>query len=931
VYLLKAKSQTFKTFKNFRTLVENQTGRSIIFFRSDRGGEFTSTEFTSFFAEQGITHETSAPRTPQQNGVAERMNQTLLGGARAMLHHAGMTQGFWSEAIHVAAHILNRAPRAGLDWKTPYELMFGHKPVVTHLRVFGCRAWAFNDKAKKWEARSKPMIFIGYEIASKAYRLWDTKSRKVVISTNVKFDESDLPNKPTPTIAKPTPARPSVSSYPKVQPPDPHTFDAPWFFDDEEKPKPLSLPPSASTDKGKQRADKPDDPPSPADQDTPQPSQLPMDPPSPVPPSKTPDLPPPPSDQNDPGSESEVPTDTQAPGGKRPKRSRKKVEKYVAGTSGLGSAESEGELPPDFDEIYLNMVELYTSINLPLEPKNYAEAIKFENAERWNEAMKAEIKSLEDRGTWEIIDEPKDKPIVSCKWVYKVKIDSNGNVARHKARLVARGFSQTQGVDYKETFAPVTRLETIRMMFALAVEKDWEIRQVDVKNAYLYGDLDEEIYMAVPEGMDIPKGKCLRLLKALYGLKQAGRAWYFRLKSVMKEFGLTQVPCEPHLFVTRKMFKGKSLTLIIPVYVDDLFPIGNKKLTDQFEDWIGKSFDVTLLGDVQFFLGIRVIRYRHENPPYITLDQATYIRSILAKHRIDTEKTSKVPMTVSGANLVSREEDTVDSTPSTREEVRKYQSLIGSLMYLMLGTRPDIAFAVGKFARYAHDPSRAHFKALGRVFAYVNGTLGFALKYTRHEGNFFHPDGFCDADYAGELGLPPIRRKSTAAYCFSMAGGVFSWMSKLEPVIATSTMEAEYIAMYMAARQGIWIRQVFDAVGIPYDIPIEIMCDNQPAIAVAKGEGSHEAQKHIDIKFHYTREKVEEQKISFLYIPSNKNDADFLTKCVDVASFVKGVSEVGFAGAQEYIGSNSPSSISPPTDTQVLDSSTSSQFVSFTE
>jgi hypothetical protein len=222
--------------------------------------------------------------------------------------------------------------------------------------------------------------------------------------------------------------------------------------------------------------------------------------------------------------------------------------------------------------------------------------------------MKEEIESLENRETWEIVDKPQGKPIVSCKWVYKLKLNSAGEVARYKARLVARGFSQTYGVDYKETFAPVTRLETLRMMFAFAVENDWEIRQVDVKNAYLYGDLDEEIYMAVPEGMDIPKGKCLRLLKALYGLKQAGRAWYYRLKSVMEEFGLRQIPSEPHLFVVQKKVQGKQMTLILPVYVDDLFPIGNKLLTDQFETWIGDYFDVTIIGDASFFLGIRVIR-----------------------------------------------------------------------------------------------------------------------------------------------------------------------------------------------------------------------------------------------------------------------------------------------------------------------------------
>ena len=234
-------------------MVENILGRRIKYFQTDRGGEFMSAEFTAYLEEHGIVHETSAPRTPQQNGVAERMNQALLGGARAMLHHAGMTFGFWSEAIHVAAHILNRAPRSGLGWKTPYELLFGRKPEVSHIRVFGCRAWAINDQAKKWDPRATPMIFVGYEIASKAYRLWDPKARKIVVSASVKFDETLLPYKPLPAPPVPAPAKPIPSSSkiplqptPKREP----SVAIPWsFFDDYEEDKPKN-PLPVSTNKG---------------------------------------------------------------------------------------------------------------------------------------------------------------------------------------------------------------------------------------------------------------------------------------------------------------------------------------------------------------------------------------------------------------------------------------------------------------------------------------------------------------------------------------------------------------------------------------------------------------------------------------------------------------------------------------------------------
>jgi hypothetical protein len=219
----------------------------------------------------------------------------------------------------------------------------------------------------------------------------------------------------------------------------------------------------------------------------------------------------------------------------------------------------KGEIltPKDFDDIYLSMVELYTSTVLQNEPRTYREASISNEAPEWTQAMKEELESLEACKTWEVVDRPTDKPVVSCKWVYKKKLNSAGEVACYKTRLVAHGFSQIYGVDYKEMFTPVTRLETIRLMFSLAVEKDWEIRQVDVKNTYLYGDLNEEIYMEVPTGYGVPDGKCLHLLKALYSLKQAGRAWYRQLKSVMTKFGLTQVPCKPHLFIVQKVVKQK--------------------------------------------------------------------------------------------------------------------------------------------------------------------------------------------------------------------------------------------------------------------------------------------------------------------------------------------------------------------------------------
>ena len=612
VYLLKSKDKTLDTFKRFVTMIEKLTSLKIKFFRSDRGGEFMSDKFTRFLEETGITRETTAPGTPQQNGVAERMNQTLIGGARALLHHSGLSTGFWAEAIGVAAHVINRAPRKGLGWRTPYELMFGRVPDLSYIRTFGCRAWVYNDKGKKWDPKSIPMIFVGYEPGANAYRLWNPTTRSIVISANVHFSEREFPNKPVVAPARPLNPPPiPVASSSKVKS-TPTEVEIPLsFFDEEVKPRPIPLPPPP-TQSGSSV---------PVTQ-LPPPISIPSDPPDE-------NLPPLPSsnDPTRPNTPEPEPPEPPAPDSKRRSgRKRKGVDKYVAGTSSLGSAESEEDLKT-FDLNYLRTVELYISANSPSEPRTYREATAGPDAENWKAAMADEFNSLNEHGTWTIVPRPENRKVVSSKWVYRVKYKADGTISRYKARLVARGYTQVFGVDYTDTYAPVTRLETLRLLFALAVQNDWEVRQIDVKTAYLYGDLDEEIYMEPPEGApDVPEGHVYRLQKAIYGLRQAGRQWYRKLKETMAEFNLTQAKSDPHTFVAHKVVDGIRQTIILPIYVDDLFPIGNKRLTDEFESWIGNYFEITEPCDAHYFLGIRIKRNRNpeSETPYISLDQDNY-------------------------------------------------------------------------------------------------------------------------------------------------------------------------------------------------------------------------------------------------------------------------------------------------------------------
>ena len=261
--------------------------------------------------------------------------------------------------------------------------------------------------------------------------------------------------------------------------------------------------------------------------------------------------------------------------------------------------------------------------------------------------MALTIASLEKMGTWDIVPLPEGRKPVSCRWVYRIKYDADGNVSRYKARLVACGYSQIHSLDYEETYAPVTHLETICLLFAIAVKKDWEIRQVDVKTVYLYGDLDEEIYMDPPLGYKVPEGSVLHLKKALYSLKQAGRQWHQKLKSVMLEFGLKQIANDPHTFVTHKVVNRVQHTLLLPIYVDNLLPIGDKVLTDEFKAWIPTYFDVALTGDASYFLGIRVTQDRLCNSPWVALDQVKFVDTVLTHFNIPVDSKKSTPLSPS--------------------------------------------------------------------------------------------------------------------------------------------------------------------------------------------------------------------------------------------------------------------------------------------
>ena len=490
-----------------------------------------------------------------------------------------------------------------------------------------------------------------------------------------------------------------------------------------------------------------------------------------------------------------------------------------------------------------------------------AESIDFEEAVKdkmWKAAMDDEIKAIEKNKTWELVEPPEGCKPIDVKWVYKKKLNAQGDVDRYKARLVAKGYRQKAGIDYDEVFAPVTRMETIRLLISQAAQNKWPIYQMDVKSAFLNGLLEEVVYVNQPPGY-VKTGKesmVLKLYKALYGLKQAPRAWNKHIDAYFKKNGFVQCPYEAALYVKEE----QGNLLLVALYVDDLFFMGNnEEMIKEFKKEMTQEFEMTDLGLMRFFLGIEV----KQEKSGIFISQEAYANAILKRFRMEHCNPVATPMEL-GTKLSKFEE-------GRSVEANLYQSLVGSLRYLTC-TRPDIAYSVGVISRFMEDPKQTHWKAIKRILRYIQGTKTLGLFYSRTED--YKLQGYSDSDWCGDVD----ERKSTSGYLFFMGDTAFTWYSKKQPIVALSTCEAEYVAASYCVCHAIWLRRLLSELRIPQQRSTEVCIDNKSAIELAKNPVHHERSKHIDVRFHFIREHVKEKNVHLRHVASRDQVADVLTK-----------------------------------------------------
>ncbi|KAL9996375.1 putative RNA-directed DNA polymerase [Helianthus debilis subsp. tardiflorus] len=483
--------------------------------------------------------------------------------------------------------------------------------------------------------------------------------------------------------------------------------------------------------------------------------------------------------------------------------------------------------------------------------------------------MKNEINALQSNETWSLEKLPNGKRATDSKWVYKIKYKPNGEVERYKARLVAKGFTQMEGIDFHETFAPVAKLVTVRTLLAVAVKKGWHINQLDVNNAFLHGDLHEDVY---------PKDLENRMMIEFVSSRN-------RYMGLNKRHGIgiknSPLPClisvlnKPEPTLLCSFLRNMIFFVAALIYVDDVIIMGNdSNKIKNTKVFLNNKFSIKDLGPLKFFLGIEVARINEG----LVLSQRKYILDILEDAGMTGCCPSPFPMEQNLKLDKCEEEQRVDG--------QQYRRLVGRLLYLQ-ATRPDVTFAVNVLSQFVSDPRQSHMEAANRVLRYLKATAGQGILLPKAGGT--NLTVYSDSDWLG----CPFTRRSRTGYILLLGGAPVSWKSKKQSVVSRSSAEAEYRAMATAVSETLWMRWLLKELGTPPDRPTQVFCDNQAARHIANNPVFHERTKHVEMDCHFIRERVESKEVQTMEIATNMQVADILTKPLGTQSLRKLLDKLG--------------------------------------
>ncbi|WZY94075.1 hypothetical protein YC2023_066404 [Brassica napus] len=877
ITMIPSKDRVLEAFMNFQAYVTNQYNATVKILRSDNGGEYTSNAFKSHLAKHGIVQQTSCPYTPQQNGVAERKNRHLMEVARSIMFHMNVPKRFWSDAVQTACYLINRVPTRVLKKLSPFEVLNKAKPHIDHLRVFGCLCYVMipGERRNKLEAKSTKAMFIGYSITQKGYKCYDPITRRVMVSREVKFVESkgyyeekkweDLEDLSRAPSEKATTLRVllerlgiglSQDQEPGRTGPSNQAGEAGGTtpldhergngsesgqHDQEETQEVESGAQSGGNEQGE-----------PTGNEQGEPTGLREE------------------------AQENVQAEEQVETLRRSTRIRRDPSNWVNTRVyyNAQAVEHPSQAVCSFAEFPEEHMVFMCNLDENEIPRSYEEAMKHKV---WRDSVGDERDAMIRNDTWYESELPKGKKAVSSRWIFTIKYLANGEIDRRKTRLVARGFTQTYGEDYIDTFAPVAKLHTIRIVLSIATNLEWDLWQMDVKNTFLQGELEDEVYMHPPPGLEhlVKPGNVLRLKKAIYGLKQSPRAWYRKLSTTLNGRGFRKSELDHTLFT----LTGPSGSIVILVYVDDLIITGSDKAGIQAtKEFLKSVFDIKDLGEMKYFLGIEICRSKEG----LFMSQRKYTMDMLKETDVLGGKIAKTPL--EEGYKVLREGEVEEK--QLFEDPKLYRKMVGKLIYLTI-TRPDICFAVNQVSQHMQAPKVHHWKMVDRILRYLSGTAGQGV-WMGCNGST-EVVGYCDADWAGDK----VDRRSTTGYCTFIGGNLVTWKSKKQKVISCSSAEAEYRAMLKLTNELVWIKGILKHLEIEQSTPMTMHCDNQAAIHIASNSVFHERTKHIEVDCHKVRQMIILGVILPCYTRSEDQLADVFTKAARLKTMESILSRLG--------------------------------------
>lgn len=764
IYFMTYKNEVYDKFKEYVALVENKFQRAPMRLRCDNGGEYVSKEFRNFCSQKGIHIEYTMPYNPQQNGLAERYNRTIMEKARCLIFDAQIEKEFWKEAVATSVYLINRTETSTLsNHQTPAESWYKQKPNLEKIRVFGCYAFKhipIEERKGKLDPRSKKYIMVGY--TDNGYQLWDSENRKILTARNVIFDESQ-----------------------KVQ-----NVEFKLIEDENHSKNELQ------------------------------------------------------EEKNDNVTE-EIPEE-------KPLENKR-------------TSNRKSVLPKRYEEYDMSLMMALSVSDFAQDiPESYKEASA---NDEWKSAINEELLSLEKNETWKIVPEdsvPDEEKIIDSKWIFREK-EMNGKKMK-KARLVARGYQQSEISE--EIYAPVARMVTLRILLSLSIQEDMEIHQLDVKCAFLNGVLNKPVYMKIPEGLKASMNSVCKLYKALYGLRQSPKCWYDKLNSYLLELGFQKSKSDPCFYFTKSSY--------LLIHVDDII-IVSKSSSEvlSLKNQLMKTFemrDFTKESDFKF-LGLNISKTKD----VITINQRDLIQKVLKIFNMSDCKSAEIPIQ-SKLNL----ESTTCEFSNICNKNYPYRELIGYLMYIMLGSRPDLCYCINYFSKFQNCYTEKHWKYLKNVLRYLKTSQNFGLKYTRSKNSNLSDllTAYVDSDYANDV----YDRKSVSGFVLKVYDNVVLWKTKKQSTVSLSSAEAEYIALSSCLTEVIFIKQLLeDCINCNIG-PVSMFEDNQSCIKMASTLETKRT-KHIDVKHHFIRNCVFEGVIILNYIQTSEQIADMFTKSLANVKF----------------------------------------------